>query len=111
MADTTQAILRWDVVMDQSYPITYDIVVMDEIANAVINTYTVSLGPLEANPYWTYDPADNNPNQFTITGLTANRKDIIKVVIRDAVGNANTERYWSELLHNTQPRTKQLFYH
>ncbi len=84
----TEAIVRWDVAIDQSYPITYDIIVTD-IAASISTTYTDVA--FDVNPDWGHDPANNSANEFTVTGLTANKNYNIKVVAKDALGNQNTE--------------------
>lgn len=80
--------MRWDVALDQSLPITFDIIVTDLENNAATFLPAVAF---ETNPNWLYDPANNAANQYTITGLTANKSYNIKVVASDALGNSNAE--------------------
>ena len=65
-ATRSSAIVRWDVSVDQSYPVTYNIVATDLTGsiNKILNV------PFERNPDWSRDPVNNSTNQFYLFGLT-----------------------------------------
>lgn len=87
-ASIADAIVHWDVAIDQSYPITYDVIVTDLETNA--STIYPSV-PFVVNPDWLQNPANNSANEHTISGLVANKNYNIKVVAKDALNNSNIQ--------------------
>lgn len=86
--DPAQAVVQWDVAIDQSSEISYDIVVKDLIGGAITTHTAVAF---ETNPQWLHDPTSHSANQFLISGLTTGTSYNIKVLASDGFGNINTE--------------------
>lgn len=82
------ATVQWDVAIDQSYPITYDILVLNLSTNV---TTTYSNVAFEADPDWYQDPNNNYANQYTISGLTVGQDYNFRVQAKDAVGFVNSQ--------------------
>lgn len=80
--------VEWDIALDQSLPITYDIVVTD--ASTLVREYheNVAFEPVEA---WLHDPVSNSAYAFTIDGLSADKSYTVQVIAVDAKGNRNTD--------------------
>lgn len=83
-----EVVVQWDTAIDQSYPITYDIVVKNLSNN---NETTFTNVPFKANPDWYQNPVDNLPNQVTVTGLIPATAYNFRVFARDAKNLVNSQ--------------------
>lgn len=80
--------VHWDVAVDQSYPVTYDVLITDVARGFTTNHSQVRR---KTGSGWTHDPANKYANQYTITDLPMDRLYNIRIVARDALGNKNTD--------------------
>lgn len=85
---TDSVVLYWDVAVDQSYPVYYDVVVTDSVSG----TETTYAGAAyTVNDQWLYNPNGNSANTFSISGLEQGKQYNFRVVARDRKGNINAE--------------------
>ncbi len=82
------AFVTWDIAIDQSYPLSYEIIVTDLSDQTATHYKDISY---ETNPDWLHNPESHAANRFEISGLQANREYNIKVYAKDALGNINND--------------------
>ncbi|MFW5443167.1 MAG: hypothetical protein ACKE51_02520 [Methylococcaceae bacterium] len=85
---TGEAIVHWDIAIDQSSPVSYDVLVTDVASGATaIHSQVV----IEPSVEWAHDPVNHSANQYTVNNLVMDRLYKFKVIARDTLGNQNAE--------------------
>lgn len=80
--------VEWDIALDQSLPITYDIIVTS-MATGIPTTYQ-NVTPKQTEA-WLHNPRTNSAYEYTIEGLPLDQDYNIQVFANDAKGNTNTD--------------------
>lgn len=81
-------LVNWDIAMDQSLPVSYDLVVTNLTSNEETRIENVS--PQTPNA-WLTRPDLHPAYQYSLSGLEENHSYTIRVVAKDSLGNVNTQ--------------------
>ncbi|WP_144394729.1 fibronectin type III domain-containing protein [Pleionea sediminis] len=80
--------VQWDIAVDRSYPITYDIEARDELTGQIFTYSNVDFKQVRE---WNYSPGEFSANEYVISNLPTGARYNIRVIAKDAVGNANED--------------------
>ncbi len=87
-AQAGEVVVQWDLAIDQSYPVHYDLVIEDVTASTITELNQVAF---ETTPEWLHAPQSHGANQYTLTGLQQGHSYRVKVIAEDTKGNRNLE--------------------
>lgn len=83
-----QVAINWDIAIDQSYPITYDLVIT-KLSDASQTTLTAI--HYQSHSGWQYDPVTYSANEYIVSDLEPGTSYHFKIIAVDAHGNKNSE--------------------